>query len=177
MLKFFRRWLKRNDGTTAIEFSLLSIPYIFLTMGIIEVSIMYGTANLLEGATNKAARMIRTGQVQQVTEMEPEEFFRETICNYATVLLNCEAVAIEVQTMESFSDFEDYQPQYDEDGNLMSRGFDSGGSSDRVLIRVAYRYRMLSPLVGVLLAGPDNSMLFMSTVVLQTEPYDFEEIS
>jgi hypothetical protein len=32
----------------------------------------------------------------------------------------------------------------------------------------------MNPFTGVLLVGPSNSKLFMSTIVLQTEPYDFE---
>jgi Flp pilus assembly protein TadG len=175
--KFLRRWLKKDEGTTAIEFSLMAIPYIFLTLGIVELSIMYASASLLEGATNAAARQIRTGQIQQSEAADPEEVFRESICNYATVLIDCSQVVIEVQEMESFSDFEELQPQFDEDGNMLSRGFSAGGSSSRVLIRVAYTYNMLSPFIGTLLAGADNSIFFMSTIVLQTEPYDFEEIT
>ncbi len=172
--RFISKWLKKEEGTTAIEFSLLVIPYLLLTLGIIELSVMYASASLLEGATGSAARLIRTGQLQQVEGEDPEVMFREAICNYATVLINCNEVIIEVRQMASFSDFEDLEPQYDEDGNLISGGFDAGGSSDRVLIRAAYRYNMLTPFIGPLLAGPDNSRLFMSTIVLQVEPYEFE---
>ena len=36
---------------------------------------------------------------------------------------------------------------------------------------------MLTPLVGNLLAdGPNNSKLLVSTVVLETEPYDVEQV-
>jgi Flp pilus assembly protein TadG len=173
--RFFSGWLRKKDGTTAIEFSLLCIPYIFLTLGIIELSIMYAAASLLEGATGSAARLIRIGQIQQAEGEDPEELFREAICNYATVLISCDDVVIEVQQMASFADYEDMEPQYDEDGNLIPGGFDAGGSSDRVLIRVAYRYNMMTPFIGPLLAGADNSRLFMSTIVLQVEPYEFEE--
>ena len=65
-------------------------------------------------------------------------------------------------------------PNYDEDGNLVSAGFDPGESSDRVLIRAAHNYSMMTPFVGPLLAGPDNQIQFLSTIVLQAEPYDFE---
>jgi hypothetical protein len=73
--------------------------------------------------------------------------------------------------------FEDYTPPvYDEDGNLVSGGFDAGSSGDRILIRTAYRYEMLTPLVGSLLTAGTGSRLFVSTVVMQTEPYEFEGI-
>jgi len=176
VFKIFRKWLRKDGGTTSIEFGLLFIPYLFLTLGIIELSVMYASASLLEGATNKAARLVRTGQLQQGGS-DPETVFREAICDYATVLINCEAVGIEAYEMSSYSDFSDYEPQFDDEGEFVSQGFTIGGSNAKVLIRVAYNYNMLSPLVGTLLAGPDSKMLFMSTIVLQTEPYDFGEIS
>ncbi|MCC7304798.1 MAG: pilus assembly protein [Alphaproteobacteria bacterium] len=172
--KFLKRWVGKKEGTTAIEFSLMVIPYLFLTLGIIELSVMYASASLLEGATSSAARLIRTGQLQQGGG-DPETQFRTALCNYATVLINCNDVIVEVQTLESFDDYDEMQPQYDEDGNMISSGFSAGGSNDKVLIRVAYRYTMLTPFIGPLLTGPSNSRLFMSTIVLQTEPYQFED--
>lgn len=172
--KFLKRWVKKEDGTTAIEFSLMAIPYVFLTLGIMELSIMYAAASLLEGATGSASRLIRTGQLQE-SGANPEDTFRTAMCNYATVLIDCNDIVIESIPLESFTDAESMQPQYDEDGNMISQGFDAGGSNDRVLIRVAYRYTMMTPFIGPLLAGPSNSRLFMSTIVFQSEPYEFED--
>jgi len=36
---------------------------------------------------------------------------------------------------------------------------------------------MMTPIVGKLLSGGSDSKLFMSTIVLQSEPYDFEGAS
>ncbi len=170
--KFFKRWGRDKSGTTAIEFSLLAVPFLLLTLGIIEISLMYASASLLEGATNSAARTIRTGQIQQSTG-DPETMFRQEICNYATVLIRCDDVIIEAQTMAGFSDYSTMSVQLDVDGNMVSQGFDVGGSNERVLVRVAYRYSMMTPLVGPLLYGVANGRLFISTIVLQTEPYEF----
>lgn len=172
--KFASIWAENKEGTTAIEFSLLAMPYLLLTVSIMELSMMYAAASLLEGATGSAARLIRTGQLQQAEGADPEQMFRDAICDYATVLVKCEDVIVEVHPMNSFSDYEEMEPQYDENGNLIPGGFNAGASSDRVLIRAAYRYNMMTPFIGPLLAGPDNSRLFVSTIVLQVEPYEFE---
>lgn len=171
--KLLSRWVKNKEATTAIEFSLLAIPYIFLTVGIIELAITYATASLLEGAVADAARMVRTGQLQQSGAADPEAVFRTALCDYAQVLINCDDVVIESMTLNSYYDYASAGPIYDEDGNMISSGFNAGGVNDRVLIRAAYRYTMMTPFIGPLLAGPDNTMLFMSTIVLQTEPYQF----
>lgn len=171
LTKIISGWVRREEGSTAIEFALMFIPYLFLSVGIIEMSIMYASASLLEGATGSAARLIRTGQLQQ-DGGDPEALFREAICNYATVLIDCDDVIIEARQMNSFNDYEAFAAEYDDDGNLMSQGFEAGGASSRVLIRVGYRYDMMTPFIGPLLAGADNSRFFMSTIVLQTEPYE-----
>ncbi|MCB1532949.1 MAG: pilus assembly protein [Alphaproteobacteria bacterium] len=170
--KIFKGLWSREDGTTAIEFSLLFIPYLTLSLGIIELALMYSAGSLLEGATGSAARLIRTGQVQQAGG-DQQQMFRDAVCGFATVLIDCDDVQIEVQQLASFSDVDSMNAQYDEDGNFVPQGFDPGGSNDRVLIRVAYRYTMMTPFIGPLLAGPDNSIQFLSTIVLQTEPYEF----
>lgn len=171
MIQAFRRLYRRDDGATAIEFSLLFMPYMLISLGIMELSLMFASASLLEGATDSASRLIRTGSIQQSGE-DPETLFRDAMCAFATVLIECEDVIIDVSVMDNYGDFID--PTYDADGNLVSNGFDAGGSNDKVLIRVAYRYEMMTPVVGPLLNGPGGETVFVSTIVLQTEPYEFQ---
>ncbi len=163
---------------TSVEFSLLAIPYFTLTMAIIELALMFTTASMLEGATGAAARMLRTGQIQQATSdpAAQAELFRETLCNNAVVLVNCDDVAIETVNIGSFGSYGDYIPQFDDDGNFVPQGFDAGGVSDVLLIRTALRYSLMTPFIGQLLGeGSSNTRLFMSTIVLQSEPYEFED--
>ena len=170
MKRLFGKWVKRREGSTAIEFSLLLMPYIMICLGIIELSLMYTAASLVEGATNSAARMIRTGQLQQ-SAGDPQQEFQDALCDFAVVLVDCNEMVVEVQQIDSYGDFSD--PVFDGDGNLVSQGFDMGGSNDKVVIRVAYTYTMMTPLIGPILNGADGSTLFMSTIVLQAEPYEF----
>jgi len=167
-----RKFIKNTDGATAVEFALLAIPYVFLTVGIIELAIIYAAASLLEGATTSAARLIRTGQLQQGGG-DPQTVFRDALCDYATALVNCNDVVITVQRMDSFSDVGGMNPTFNDEGEMEPGGFDPGGSNDRVLIRTWYRYEMMTPFIGPLLGGADSAIDFTSTIVLQTEPYDF----
>jgi hypothetical protein len=103
--------------------------------------------------------------------------FRDMLCQRTNALLNCDNIQYEVVRMGSFSDFASFPATFDDDGNLLAQGFDPGGVDDVILIRTVYRYPMLTPLVGRLLAdGPNNSKLLVSTVVLETEPYDVEQV-
>jgi len=170
MFGLIKQLYKRKEGSTAIEFAMLAVPYIMLSLAIIELSLMFTSASLLEGATDSAARMVRTGQIQQGGGGETA--FRAALCAYATVLVNCNDIVVEVIPLASYNDFTG--PTYDADGNMVSQGFDSGGSNDRMLIRTSYRFQMMTPLVGPLLNGPDGATTFISTIVLQTEPYEFQ---
>ncbi|MBX2834821.1 MAG: pilus assembly protein [Micavibrio sp.] len=170
---FITRYLYEKTATTAIEFGLLFIPYLMVILAIIELAIMYTSASLLEGATQSAARMIRTGQLQQ-SAADPQVQFRDKLCDYATVLIDCNKITVEVIPIVNFTSYEDFDPEYDEDGNLISQGFDVGSSNDKILVRASYRYRLMTPFIGEILSGNTGYRLFMSTIVLQTEPYEFE---
>lgn len=174
MFRFLSKWLRFREGATAIEFSLVAIPYFMLSLATIELSLMYTSASLLEGATDSAARLIRTGQIQQ-SGADPETMFREAMCDFVNVLIDCNEVAVEAMTMGSYTDYDSLGPVFDSEGQMIPQGFQIGGSSDIVLIRVAYRYSMKTPFVGPILNGPDGGTLFMSTIVIRTEPYDFED--
>lgn len=171
LLTLIRSWFRRKDGATAIEFSLLFIPYLMISLGIVEVSMMFASASLLEGATDSASRLIRTGKIQQSND-DPETVFRDAMCSFAVVLINCQDVMVEVSVMQNYGDFS--AASFDANGDMVTSGFDAGGSGDKILIRAAYRYNMVTPLVGPLLNGPGGSTLFVSTIVLQTEPYEFQ---
>ena len=175
MLNWVYTWFKDSRASTAVEFALVAVPFTYLLIGIIEMSIMFAASSNLHSATNDASRIIRTGQVQQSTG-DPEDMFRQRLCDDVDILLDCSRLQYEVIAMDDFSDFPSYTTQYDDDGNLVTQGFDPGGSSDVVLIRVAYRYPFMVPIIGNLLSdGHGMSKLLLATVVMQNEPYDLEE--
>ena len=159
-----------------MEFSLVAFPFTYLLMGIVELSLMFAAMSTLDYATNSAARLIRTGQVQQ-SGASSEQLFKDTLCSYAAVFLDCGALQYEVIKMDSFSDFASYPASFDDDGNLMSTGFDPGAVDDVILIRTAYKYQLLTPLLSSAFSDTtNNSKLMMSTVVLETEPYDVTQV-
>jgi Flp pilus assembly protein TadG len=175
MMGFIRSWFREEDGVTAVEFSLVATPFVFMMIGIIEMSLMFAAQSLLEASTTTAARLIRTGQIQQ-SGGDQEQLFRDAVCNFAEILIPCDDIQFQVTDMGDFGDAEEFPPaEFDEDGNLMNQNFSAGGSSDVVMIRVAYRYPIMTPLMQPMLTNDaSNERVMMSTVVLQTEPYDFE---
>lgn len=173
MYGFFKHWRKDANGAVAVEFGLIFVPFILLVLGIIELALMYTAATMLEGSTHAAARVLRTGQAQE--SGDALTFFQDTLCNHLMGLVDCNGVVHEVLLSPDghFSSL-DVTPQFDEDGNMISRGFDPGQENSAIIVRSTYRYQFITPLIGTLVSGrADNSVTLMSTVSLRNEPYDF----
>lgn len=175
MRYLLNKYIRRNEeGSTAVEFAIVGIPFIFMIIGIIEMALMFTTHSLLESSLSQAGRQIRTGAVQLGAG---QDFFRDTLCENAALLIPCAQLQYQVVALEDFSDAADFpDAEFDEEGNLEDQQFDPGGVSDVVMIRVAYRYPIKTPLMQPLLTNNgDFSRILLSTMVLQSEPYEFED--
>lgn len=171
MIKYF---FHSEKASTAVEFAIVGIPFVFALVGLIELSLMYAANSVLQDSTTSAARMIRTGQAQQ-SRGDAESVFQTELCRVASTFLNCNLIQYEVITLDGgFNDAVDSQPTFDENGNLVSSGFSPAGSDQVTMIRTVYLYPLLTPIIGTLMSDrPGQTKFMMSTVVLQTEPYEF----
>lgn len=171
VLQKFRR---SEDGTTAVEFSLIAAPFIFMLVGLIEMSLMFASSSLLEGSTSTAARLIRTGAIQQ--SGGSQALFQQELCDFADPLITCEDLQYQVISVDTFEDADNLpDANFDGDGNLTDQTFDPGGVSDVVLVRVVYHYDIATPMLQPFLTNNgDGTRTMISTIVLQTEPYEFE---
>ncbi|MFA5593603.1 MAG: TadE/TadG family type IV pilus assembly protein [Micavibrio sp.] len=173
MVSFIRAWLRKNEGATAVEFALVAVPFVFLIIGTIEIALVFTVQSVLQESTFTASRMIRTGQIQQGAAGDPETAFRESVCDFAAILIPCGEIEFQVEALPSFSEAQDRPPEFDGDGNLLNTGFDPGGASDVVLVRVAYNYPIRTPLMRPVLSnlgGGKRAML--ATTIFRTEPYE-----
>lgn len=174
--KFKNTVFKDTKGTTAIEFSLLAIPFVFTVVSIIELSLYFATSSVIDGALGEVSRQVRTGQLQQLaTLQEMEDQFNQVVCNHGDVLTVCDKIEFEVMRLDAFTT--DIAASVDENGALADPAFDLDEVSAGcvTLVRLSYLYQFLTPLYGTLWSNyPDNQRLMLATTVLKTEPYDFE---
>jgi Flp pilus assembly protein TadG len=169
MTGLLRKWIRRKDGATAVEFALVAFPFVMMTIGIAELALMFTTQSVLYESAFTASRMIRTGQLQ--LSGGTEETFRDAVCEFSAALIPCNNIQFTVQQVPSFADAEDMPPEFDDDGNLQDQSFDPGNENDVVLVRVAYNYPVKTPLMQPLLANNGTKRTMFSTIVLRTEPY------
>lgn len=162
-------------GATAVEFALFAIPLVMLILGIIEIAMLSAAGTMLQGATDDAGRLIRTGQVQSAGD--PRGMFEDLLCDKVDIYLDCSGLRFEAIPLdEGFSSAGDAAARFNADGDLEDQGFDPGRENDVILIRVAYRYPLITPLIGPIFADAGargNTKLIMSTTVIKNEPYQF----
>lgn len=174
-----KKFNANDNGATAVEFAFFAIPFVFLLIGMVEVGMMSTAGTLLQGGTDNAGRLIRTGQIQEAGD--PEAAFRDALCDEVHLLINCDNLVYEVIKIDDDDGFSGaaanivlLQPALDEDGNLEGQGFDPGAENSLVLVRAAYRYPLMTPFVAPFLGDErDGKRLLLATTIIQNEPYEF----
>ncbi|MBV40083.1 MAG: TadE family protein [Rhodospirillaceae bacterium] len=169
-----RRWYAATDGrwcsgVTAIEAALIMPVLLLLSFGIIEVSLLHLAASSIEGQVSAASRQIRTGNVQN--SADPEVAFKDILCG-GTTFIECDDLIIDVRKFDSFSDVT-YPDFIDDDGEAENNEFEVPGAGETVLVRVAYRWKILTPFLTTYLGDAGgSSTLLHSAAVFRTEPYE-----
>jgi Flp pilus assembly protein TadG len=158
-------------GIAALEFALIAAPFFFLLFAIIETALVFFISTTLEQAMAQNARDIRTGNFQ--TAGGDAEQFRQEICENGAGLLDCDRVRIDVRTWTSFAAINPSTP-IDQDGELDDSefGFDAGGPSAIVLVRVFYEYEVMTPALGPGLSNMSgNRRLLTAAIAFRNEPF------
>lgn len=168
----FKAFRKSERGVTAVEFALLAPLLFYIFMAIFELSLLFFVSVNIDGAAIDAARRIRTGQTQNTAD--PLTDFTSTLCSKLTTMIDCADIDYDVRTAANFSSVS-LDVEYDPDtGEIITYGFDAGGASDIVVVRVMYNWTINTPAIGTLFETFEgtNTRLLVSTVAFQSEPYE-----
>lgn len=90
-LKHFKQ---NNEGTTAIEFAILGIPFVALLFGIVELAVLFFVQSTTQHALETVSREIRTGEFQATGGSEDE--FKDLICAAMTGVGHCDNLRVDV---------------------------------------------------------------------------------
>jgi Flp pilus assembly protein TadG len=163
-----RRLVRHEDGSTAVEFGLLGIPFFGLMFAIIETALVFFAGQTLETATADASRLIMTGQAQ--TQSFDKQKFKDAVCSRIYGLFNCQAgLKLDVRKAASFSGADMKKPLNVKkelvDGNFT---FDAGKAGDIIVVRVMYEWPIY---VAFLSDMANGKRLLMATAAFRNEPY------
>ncbi|MDQ8700250.1 pilus assembly protein [Hyphomicrobium sp. LHD-15] len=88
LARFFREFRHDSEGTTVIEFALVSIPFVVMILAMMTVGIHFLTSHSLQRGVLDAARQLRTGEAQKAG-LDLDDF-RELVCNAAGSFISCD---------------------------------------------------------------------------------------
>jgi Flp pilus assembly protein TadG len=175
-------WRKNEDGATAVEFAMVSMPFIAMLFGIISVCLYFFTVFTMENAVWQAGRSIRTGQYQQglgiyaglKTDEDRKKAFKAALCAKAPSYIDCNKAIIIVQSNGGgFGSIS--QPVCASGGAMIDQSkaeFNPGGASSVVLATVCYPWSFGGklPFLGTSNID-DGSLLIQASVSFRTEPF------
>jgi Flp pilus assembly protein TadG len=168
-----RRLMVAREGSTAVEFALIAMPFFVILIAILQVAIVFLAQHELETAVEKTARGLLTGQTQTANLTRTQ--FVNSVCANLPAFFTCSNLMVDLQTASAFSSAVTSAPTltYDSAGNVTNVWqFNLGASNAIMVLRVMYQFPVLPSLMNFNLANLANgSRLLMATSVFQTEAY------
>jgi Flp pilus assembly protein TadG len=166
-LRTVRRFARKEDGATAIEFGIVATPFLALLFAILETVFVFFAGQTLETAVADSARLIMTGQAQ--TQGMNETAFKSAVCAKVYGLFDCaNGVRIDVKTYPSFATVNLTNP-LDSNGNFQNnQTYQPGGAGDIVVVRLFYQWPVY---IALLQNMAGNKRLLVATAAFRNEPF------
>ena len=166
-----RRDLLRNrDGSAAVEFALVALPFCFMIFAILEVALIFTLDSVLENAAIDTGRLVRTGQAsaQGMTATE----FKENLCSRMSIFSGdcAEKATVDVRVIPQFDTLPP-DPLAGEGFDPSGLTYDNGNPGNLVLVRVWYQHPLLTSFLsqGLSQVG-DRTAVLTATTAFRNEP-------
>ncbi|WP_337659814.1 TadE/TadG family type IV pilus assembly protein [Anderseniella sp. Alg231-50] len=184
-----RRGFRKDDsGATAVEFAFVGAPFLFLLIATFETGLTFLSEYAVQSATTSAARLIRTGQVQDQGFSKAQ--FKTELCGLLPSLIDCDKIYINVEVRNNFTEAAE-RTDASEDGELSDgvtagSAFEPGNAEDVVIVETFYEWDLFTPYVMELLAlngtgaaqpywlanHGEKKHLIRGVAVFRNEPFD-----
>ncbi len=170
-----RRFAHAERGAIAVEFALISLPFLVLLFGIIELGMVFLVSVTLQNGTDFAARSLRTGQFQTSGNTTKADF-KNMVCNNMTWLAaSCATnLSVDVQTFSNFNALSGTGSVNPTTFNPAATCWSSGQPGDIVLVRTYYKWQIFTPLLNAALVNMgagSGQRLIGSATSFRNEPW------
>jgi Flp pilus assembly protein TadG len=170
-----RRFVRDQDGATAVEFGLVALPFLALTFAIIETSLVFFASQSLEAAVAEASRQILTGQAQTAGYTTSDTFKKNVVCEYlkaGVTMFDCNKVVVDVRNFTSFSSIATSAPVTSGQLDEKKTEFKASGPGCIQVVSFYYSWPIYVSLLGNNLANlGEGTRLLVATAVFRNEPY------
>lgn len=187
-----RKFRKSDNGSVAIEFGILAIPFFVIIFATIETLLAFAGNQLLQNAVDTVSRKLRTGEItfnsgNPVTDLNEIEF-KEEFCKEISIMLTCntlpsgdEKLLIDLQTVANYADIDVDIPTVSNAKfsqlNTADFGYNPGGSGTTNVLRVYYKWEVIVDLIRPYISnvrpedGSTSYFLMVATTAFVNERY------
>lgn len=167
---FATRLLAARDGSAAVEFGMVALPFCLMMFAILELGLIFVTDSVLENATIETSRLVRTGQAsaQSMTAVQ----FKTSLCGRMSIFgPDCAARAtVDVRVIPQFNTVPP-DPMAGGTFSTAALTYSNGNPGDLVLVRVWYRQPLLTTFLAQGLSRlNDGTAMLASTTAFRNEP-------
>ena len=171
-----RRFVRHKDGSTAIEFSILVIPFVLLVFAILESCISFTAQQVMTNAADDVARLYRTGQAKSSDDATADAVkLREMVCEKMQIMVStgCPGLSVDLRSFSDFASMGSVATKIT-DGDLDTNGFGAraGGAGSKNMLRVYYKWPIITDLMRLSMSTlSGGKVLHFAMVTWQNEPY------
>ncbi|WP_336487874.1 TadE/TadG family type IV pilus assembly protein [Methylobacterium nigriterrae] len=182
-------FLRAREGSTAVEFALLALPFLAILSAILEVAIGSWAQDMLQQAVSDAGRQIYTGRFQKGTagtsgSANLLDAFRSQLCQEngqpRNTLFACANVRLNIQQVDDFQNValvaptavnpatgaSDWNPAF-------GSAYACGRTSAIVVIQAAVDFPVFFALLNPgAVTLPGGRRVLQAATVFRVEPYD-----
>ena len=167
---FARRLLRAREGSAAVEFGMVALPFTLMMFAILELGMVFVTDSVLENATIETGRLVRTGQAtaQGMTAAQ----FKTSLCSRMSIFAGDCATRATVDVRE-IPQFATTPPDPTASGTFSTAAltYTNGDPGDLILVRVWYRQPLLTTFMAQGLSRlNDGATLLTATTAFRNEP-------
>jgi Flp pilus assembly protein TadG len=167
-----RAFGKDERAAAAVEFSLVSVPFLGIVLGALQLSLFFFASQILQSATTDAGRQLMTGQAQTAGMSAAQ--FDQLVCAPISGIFDCSKLMVDVESAGSFAAVNTAAPKitYDANGKVTNAwSWSPGAANQIVIVKVMYNWPVFGP-AGLGLANqPDGSHLLVAVTVFKNEPF------
>lgn len=166
--RFGRRFLRAEDGATAVEFAFVVLPFFFMVFSILEMALIFTVNAVLENATLETGRLIRTGQASAAGMDGPA--FKNRLCAGMSIFKDqcADRATVDVRVVPQFADAPQDDMAEDEDFTPV---YANGLPGDLIVVRVWYEHPLITAfLVQGVAHTQERTTVLMATTAFRNEP-------
>lgn len=164
--RLLRRFGYERKGSTAVEFAIILLPFLMMTMGTLEIALIHLSRASMADSIDKTSRQIMTGEAGC---LEPAEFITQICERMSFAFSGCEEDTKVVMT--ELASFKDDPGGGETDFEAIQSRMENGRENSIMAMSAYHRWNVMFPLLDKALGGGNGEVLLVSNLAFKNEPF------